>query len=131
MTKSPPPNTIFRIQDSDGRGPYRPNLTKTWCEYHRMDSKPGIFEEFGQGLVHILARHLLQNHGVFGCGFSSIESLQHWFTEGERKSLGRVGFELVVIIPDKVFAKSDKQVVFWCRKSLCDAPFKRISLVKR
>ena len=117
-----PQTTIFRIQDKDGRGPYKPGFSKNWCDEDArcliaaplvapyMDEFPevqdkieSVFEMFG---------------GHFGCGFRTRTQLHRGFTSDEIKKLLRYGYSIVEIMPDMVLAESINQLVFWCKKPL-------------
>lgn len=114
--------TIFRIQDKDGRGPYKPGFSKHWTD---PDARcligaplfPPYMEEFPevQDKINSIADI---NGGSFGCGFRTREQLHHWFTKDELEKLFRYGYSIVEIHPDRVLAESENQLVFWCKKPL-------------
>lgn len=98
---------IYRVQDSDGRGPWKPGFSSTWVE-HRPDHENLLpwFIEFGP--VHrtsVFAMHV-------GTGCLSIEQLRRWFTPSEYKTLRSHEYHSVKMSVNTILAYSDKQCVF-------------------
>lgn len=111
---------LFRIQDKDGRGPYKPGFSKEWSEMRCLvpePKQPPFMEEF-PGSVEKIYRHHQKNGGHFGCAFQSMEQLKNWFTESEIEKLYRHGYSIVKIQPDAIIEQSENQTVFWCKKQL-------------
>ncbi len=109
---------IYRVQDIDGRGPYRPGLTAKWSDNHDPAIRLPFFQEFGDDLILQMNDHFSANGGACGCGFRSIEQAVWWFTPAEQVRLHVLGFPLVSMQINKIFAESDKQLVFWRGKPL-------------
>lgn len=97
--------TVFRIQDSEGRGPWRPGLSAAWSNPSRTDIPVPYYVEFPRLKLKSTVLH-------YGCGCNSIEQLTKWFDEYEIRLLSQIGFCLVTILADKVLAESENQVVF-------------------
>lgn len=100
---------IFRVQDSEGRGPWRPGLSHKWSE-ERPESEyaalvPWMVEFKGKMKPHITGMRL-------GCGCLTHEQLRRWFTQGEYAKLLGYGYQSVSMIADRILAASDKQCVF-------------------
>jgi hypothetical protein len=99
-------NKIYRIQDSEGRGPWRPGFSHTWVE-PRADHDnliPGHKE-----------LNMPQNFYKFRCygfGCTSKHMLQRWFTPSEYQTLLRYGYRAVEISVNEILASSDTQCLF-------------------
>jgi len=118
-------NVILRIQDREGRGPYRPGFSCRWSDPDGPDCPPWWIE-IGIDMASALAGMSDQFH--WGCGFRTNDQLNSWFTEREQVKLGRLGFMLVTIIPDTVLVDTARQVVFGTRRPLSKAPMCWIKL---
>jgi hypothetical protein len=106
---------VYRVQDAEGRGPYRPGFSKKW-----LDEDPralGLlpwFEEFG-------TRILIGTEGMHcGSACRSLEQLERWFSPSEIRKLRRFGYSPVSMIADRILAESDIQLVFARHKPLND-----------
>jgi hypothetical protein len=104
---------IFRIQDKDGRGPWKPGFSHNWVE-DRADAKNLLpwFDEFGRvdGLVL---------YGEWcGSGCETIEQIKRWFTPKEYKTLLKYKYNLVKMRVDRILGRSDIQVFFGRSKAL-------------
>jgi hypothetical protein len=106
---------VYRVQDDDGRGPWRPGLSRYWID-EASDFAARPLET---------AVDLLRRAGVtlapgwhYGCACRSMEALLRWFTEVELGRLSRMGFALVRLDADRVVVESELQVVFARRRPL-------------
>ncbi len=100
---------VYRVQDRDGRGPYRPGFSHRWTDDLGPIKLP-FADEFGWSLASIPKRFL--PHEVGGCGFRTLDQLYDWFTSRERRQLARLGYVIAYMAIDRVLAESDNQVVF-------------------
>jgi len=113
-------NSIYRIQDKDGRGPYKPGWSHVWQEHRCLIDgckHPTMMDEFPWVLDKIKLRFCVSG-GHFGCGFRTMEQLQQWFNAEEIEKLKRFDYRIVKIPADEILAESEKQLVFWCKKPL-------------
>ena len=107
---------VYRIQDADGRGPWKPGVSQLWTEdktaeeYERL--KP-IFEEFPD-----LRERLRGCRFHIGVACESLNALRLWITRSEWKALKRLGYRCYRIRQDKIIARSDVQCVFESEKPL-------------
>lgn len=105
---------VYRVQDREGRGPWRPGFSDSWVE-DRADLALLIpwTTEFGMGILD----HATPGFAV-GCGCTSLDALRRWFTPTEYATLRAVGYECVRIAGCRVLASSDIQCVFERRAPL-------------
>ena len=100
--------TVYRIQDDEGRGPFRPGTSHRWMDHDRTtDTHPGFLEEFGSDCLN--ARKIGQR---CGCAFRSMEQLRAWFRRGERRRMRALGYRIVRMEVDAILAESHRQLVF-------------------
>lgn len=98
---------IYRIQDQDGRGPFKPGFSHKWVSERRdHENLRSWLEEFGP--VH--NQLLVGEH--CGCGCKSLDQLRRWFTKSEYKKLRKFGYRAVKLNPGRIIAESDTQCVF-------------------
>jgi len=101
------PDFVYRIQDADGRGPWKPGFSQSWVE-GRQDHenlKPW-YEEFGR------VDQLLCTWEYAGSACESAEQLRRWFTKREYKRLRKAGYSAVKIKIGRILAISKIQCFF-------------------
>ena len=99
---------IYRIQDKDGRGPWKPGFSHKWVE-DREDHNNliPIYIQFGMNIINKIL------YGEYsGTGCQSIKQLQRWFNKSEYYKLLGYGYKSVEIEVNRIIAKSDIQVLF-------------------
>lgn len=104
---------VFRWQDAEGRGPYRPGMSRYWADEDQQASNPPMFIEFGADVV----RHGRPGEAM-GCGFRSPEQMHRWFTRDEQDRMRLLGYRFGAMKVDRIVAESDRQVVFARRQPL-------------
>ena len=98
---------IYRVQDAQGRGPWKPGFSAQWVEDRPdHDNLAPWYEEF-ENVLHRRTKGL-----VVGCGCKTKDQLKRWFTPGEYKTLTGKGYESVAMFVDEILAESDTQCVF-------------------
>lgn len=86
---SPMPNYIYRIQDAQGRGPYKPGETELWKDEDRdHPAAPSVNQMLA------MRRRAPKGH-YMGFGFESMDQLRAWFSEGEIARLYYRGYSIV------------------------------------
>lgn len=101
------PERIFRIQDNEGRGPWRPGFSHLWVKPRPdHDNLPPWMFEF----PHIDIKSIESGH--FGSGCRNTKQLRRWFTKNEYKTLVNFGFKAVMMDVEEVLAESEKQLLF-------------------
>lgn len=106
---------LYRLQDEDGRGPFRPGFSNVWQDATGTDF-PAIYEELGIAPQHL--RKLIPAGMSAGCACRSREMLRQWFSRSEERRLKRHGFTIVAFEPDLIIAETATQVLFAMRTPL-------------
>ena len=105
--------TIYRVQDRDGRGPWKPGFSHRWIEDRPdLDNLPPWFEEFGR------VDRCAPAGASIGSGCRTLEQLRRWFTPIEYLTILRFGYQAIGMEVDCILAESDIQCVFARRKLL-------------
>ena len=100
--------TVYRVQDAEGRGPYRPGMSGRWCDPGHEARNPAVWDETGPAAVETLPRG---RHA--GCGFLTLGALAAWFTGPELSALERLGYGVVRLPGATIHARGGLQVMFW------------------
>lgn len=83
----------YRIQDAEGRGPWRPGFSHRWIDPMKDDSLcPPMMMEFPDWRKRV-ARHPWAVH--IGCCVDGMAGVHRWFTPSELARLQGLGFYLV------------------------------------
>jgi len=102
-------NIIFRIQDKDGRGPWKPGFSHLWsdskspADYSRL---PTWMQEFGR------VDQLVVPGEWSGTACQSIEQARLWFSPKEYKRLLYLKYRFVKMGVDRILASSEVQCYF-------------------
>lgn len=105
--------TIYRVQDSVGRGPWKPGFSHLWVE-DRDDFDHLI--PWTKEFPSVLKRFLTGMH--LGCGCIDKAQLKRWFTVREYRRLLALGYHSVEIGDCHLLAESEIQCVFQRMKPL-------------
>lgn len=111
---------VYRIQDAEGRGPFRPGFSRKWSDGYfasGMQALPTWQEEFGADLI--ARRGLPGEH--YGSAVRKVKDLGRWFSAAEQERLRAMGFRVVSIGRVRILAESKNQVVFASRVPLARA----------
>lgn len=108
--------TVYRVQDKQGRGPWRPGFSRQWIEADGPPLPPALHDDFGWDIYDRMSRF-----GHYGSACADVEDLRNWFTASERTKLANFGFRPVCILADEVLAESKHQLVIRCDRPLSDA----------
>ena len=102
------PAVIFRVQDPEGRGPWKPGFSHKWVEDRDdFDELVPWLQEFGP--VH---KNVTIAGMSVGCGCRTIEQLRRWFRPSEYKTLLGFGYRAVKLDVGRILAESKIQCVF-------------------
>jgi hypothetical protein len=102
--------SVYRVQDHNGRGPFRPGFSQVWCD---KDFAIGVWphptwmEEFGADLI---LKHR-QPGEYYGSAVRTREALNGWFSSTEQRRLKHLGFKIVEMDIARVLAESTCQLV--------------------
>ncbi len=108
---------VYRVQDKDGRGPWRPGFSRVWAD---KEFGPGVERlppwgvEFGLDLI--ARRGLPGEH--YGCAVRKPRELRRWFSTAEMERLATLGYAIVSVKAERILAESGNQLVFASRKPL-------------
>lgn len=98
---------VLRIQDADGRGPFKPGFSKKWIDDDGPPQpKPWTLEFPG------LLKRMNDREAHYGCACRTVEQIREWFTPSELVRLHIFGYRLVSMTVDEVLAESRHQLVF-------------------
>lgn len=106
---------VYRVQDAEGRGPYRPGMSVRWVDDTDVPPPPTWIAEFGEQV-----RQQLRPDEYVGCGVRSLAQLAKWFSRTEMPRLRALGYQLVTLHVDRILGESPNQVVFARRRPLND-----------
>jgi hypothetical protein len=106
---------VYRIQDKDGRGPFKPGFSHMWVD-EEGPCHPSCMEDFGWDFANLIPK----GHAA-GCAFRTMEQLNKWFSETELTKLELLGYRIAELEIEKVLAESPTQLLV-CRKE----PFKNL-----
>ncbi len=106
----PVPARVYRVQDSEGRGPWRPGFSRLWVRDRddHANLRPWV-EQFG---MQIIPRTGWPFGKHFGCACRTLDQLRRWFTAEEYATLLAYGYQAVSMDVQRVLAESDIQLVF-------------------
>ena len=107
---------VWRVQDKNGRGPYKPGLSSQWADGDSGRICAPWWIELGLGMGD--AHSALDNGMHSGCAFRSVEQARQWFSRGELRRLARLGYELVPIDADAIAYETPTQLVIQCERPL-------------
>lgn len=110
---------VYRIQDAQGRGPWRPGFSSKWMTKKTPTIGIPIMEELGAAeavkLGHKMGLHL-------GCAFrEGCQSI--WFTDDDLRALHRLGFTMREASNCRVLFETDQQVLIGSFLPLSLLPF--------
>ncbi len=104
---------ILRVQDKDGRGPYRPGFSHRWIDPENDGStQPQGLTQISEGLKRA------PKGSAIGFGFRSLEQLERWFSQSELLKLYLLGYQIVELDADGILSESKEQIFFWRREPL-------------
>jgi hypothetical protein len=102
--------SIFRVQDREGRGPWRLGLSAQWSD---PADPPELLlpwhVEFGPWILPPESERVGK---FYGCGTRDLEQLRRWFSPTEYRRLLDLGFAVVRMDVDRILAESRNQLVF-------------------
>jgi len=114
---------VYRIQDEEGRGPFRPGFSSSWLDEvlapGQADLAPWM-EEFGNDAIDRLAR---PGERYFGSAVRRVEHLGKWFSPTESLRLAGFGYRIARISHARILAESPNQLLIGSRFSFRQCVF--------
>lgn len=105
---------IYRVQDKEGRGPFRPGFTKHWIDAESEQHwQQDVISAFG-----LAWRDEIPRGWSCGCACLTLEGVGKWFLPVERKRLAEFGYSLVRMDADRMIRSNADQVIFARRAPL-------------
>lgn len=114
---APAGSVVFRVQDKDGRGPWKPGFSQRWVE-DRPEEEWAALVPWQMQFGNVLRRSIVDISRGSGC--RSLEQLRRWFTPTEYATLRSFGYSAVKMEVGRILAESDIQCVFERAKPLRD-----------
>lgn len=98
---------VYRIQDADGRGPFKPGFSHRWTE-DRPDHENLVpwFVDLGRMDLRMIAGM------AGGTACRTLEQLRRWFTPSEYATLQRFGYQAVQLEAGRIIGESGIQLFF-------------------
>ncbi len=102
--------TVYRVQDKDGRGPWKPGFSHVWSDDAGPPPPPPWWEEFKEvgpliDLAYEAGMHI-------GSGCRTKAGLRRWFSRSEGRRLKRHGYRTVELQVDEIIGESPNQILF-------------------
>lgn len=110
---------IVRIQDKQGRGPWRPGFSHTWLDPDGPALPPAIQETVKNFSEIVNKAHSKGFH--IGCAVRD-GRISDWVSDSEMDRLKREGFFLVNATQCQILADDGRQVLIACKKPLRKLP---------
>lgn len=112
---------LIRLQDKDGRGPWRPGFSKLWMDEEGPDLGLPIHEDFKDFYTLTQNAHRQEKH----IGTAVRENkVNLWFTGNEMKKLFSMGFKFVDCSDCEILVENDRQAIIASRLPLKFLPEK-------
>lgn len=113
---------VYRVQDSAGRGPWRPGLSVRWVD---LEAPAGRLSETVFDLLSVEALRSLPRTHHYGSACRRLRDLGEWLLPVERQRLEALGFYPVQLVADVVVAESKWQVLIGRRRPLAEGATRR------
>lgn len=98
---------VYRIQDKDGRGPWKPGFSNQWVEDR---PEHDVLLPWYRTMGHV---HLQAIYGAhMGSACRSLDQLRRWFTPTEYSKLLTLGYQAVSMEAGRILGDDGNQVVF-------------------
>lgn len=98
---------VYRIQDADGRGPFKPGFSHRWTEDRPdHDNLVPWFVDLGRMDLQMIAGM------AGGTACRTLDQLRRWFTPSEYKTLQRFGYQAVQLEAGRIIGESGIQLFF-------------------
>ena len=103
---------IWRIQDAEGRGPFKPGMTTRWLRDEPDERLLPVYADIPDLSERIAkARRRMNGELYAGVACRSVEQLSRWFDERERQALIRLGYQCADASQCFVIGEGKSQIV--------------------
>lgn len=106
---------IYRVQDREGRGPWRPGFSEKWVDY--SEDKEVLLPTYIE-MPGAADRRTIGYHVGVGCIYP--DQLRRWFTAREYATLLDYGYRCVTFMGKAFLGESETQCMFESRKPLAE-----------
>ncbi len=97
---------VYRVQDAQGRGPWRPGFSEKWVTFRNdLENLPPFYLENPDAL------NSLPPNMHYGCGCTTLERLRRWILKEEYETLLAHSFRCVALVVDAM-VETPTQVLF-------------------
>lgn len=96
---------LYRIQDDQGRGPFKPGESLLWSDTDG-EARPFDLDTL------LAARSRLRGAERMATACRTMEQLQQWFSPTEMRTLREMGYRLVRVRPHRILGENDNEVFF-------------------
>lgn len=110
---------LLRMQDVNGRGPWKPGFSDKWVDDARDFSLPPLQEDFGFDLKPMVDAAFQRGLHI-GTAVRGADKFNQWFTPGERVKLAMLGYQIVDASECEVLGETNWQVVIGSKAPLAD-----------
>lgn len=103
---------IYRIQDSEGRGPFRPGMTMRWIRDEPDERLLPVYQDIPDLTERIRkAKDRIGGALYAGVACRSPEQVARWFNERERSTLEALGYRCVDASRCQIIGEGQMQIV--------------------
>jgi hypothetical protein len=113
---------VYRVQATDGRGPWRPGFSREWID---GDAPAGRLTQNIFDLVPARTLLALPRHLHYGCACRTMADLLAWFTPLEYRRLEQLGFYPVALAIDVIVVESEWQMLVGRERHFSDGASRR------
>ncbi len=85
---------LLRMQDSNGRGPFKPGFSNQWVDYARRFDLPALQDDFGLDFKPMIDGAFKRGLHL-GTAVRGVDRFNLWFTKSERVKLAMFGYRTV------------------------------------
>jgi hypothetical protein len=86
---------IYRVQDNEGRGPFRPGMTTRWLRDEVDERLLPVYQDIPDFSERINRARMKARGALYaGVACRSLEQFLLWFNGRERQTLQRLGYKL-------------------------------------
>ena len=108
-------SVVYRIQDADGRGPWKPGLSRFWV-VPRMDHENLL--PWTCSVTKTRLSDWQQKYRFLGCACKTADDLRRWFLREEYETVRRMGYQAVKLVGCDVLWQDETQCVIARRQPL-------------